>query len=307
MSFFLVGDAFFWLTGARATGTPPADAWWLPHDRSLGAGLSYATGRSLLLGAAFLVFAAAIAFIEVRRLAATRSHAAVQGLVILAAGAIFPGQVALLMAGSHTWGNARYFAPLVVSAVLAAAWLLRDTAAIRPLRRSTRVGRRAVVAVFAAACLLGTASLADAKVSAVESEAAVFGRLPGLSTHGAHGASVPEWRRLARDMDARLKPGDLVILDTDTTFPVVLFSRHPGSFLIPSDRDYEQLAVARLRPITYAILATGETGPVNPAQATVHLVLAAAPSGWRWVESGNYSVGTVYHLESVGGKPRRAA
>ena len=297
MSFVLVGDAFFFATGF-GSGGPSLAAPWLPRERTLANGVAYALDRSLRFGAPFLAFGLIILVVAGRRLIArTRSRSVLQGLVIVAAGAVFPAHVAFLMSGNRTWGNPRYFTPLLVVAAVAAAWLFRETRGRRERRWQSVALRLAVVTAFAAGCLGATVSFADPKVSAVESEPYVFGRLPGLSIARTAGAfPIDTWRSIARDLDRRLRADDLVIADTHVSFPAVLFTKHPDRFMIPSDRDYEELVASRLAPVTYAIFGAGQAAAGHP-QAAVKALITSPPAGFQWVTIGRYSVAEVYHLE----------
>jgi len=298
VSWLLVGNAFFFASGFSG-GKPPLDAPWLPHGRSIANGVKYALDRSARIGGAFLVIGLIIVALALFSLLRARSLSTVQGLVIVAAGAVFPGQVAFLMSRNGTWGNARYFTPLLILSATGAAWLLRGSRNRHERRwRPLAVGI-AVVAVLLAGVLGATVSFADPKVSAVESESYVFGRLPGLNVSRTAGAfPLGPWKTIARLLDGRLRGNDLVIADTNVAFPAVLLSRHPNLFMIVSDRDYERLVAARLKPITYAIIAEGQAS-LGHDQEAVRAVLAFAPEGSQWVKIGHYSVADVYHLESA--------
>ena len=50
------------------------------------------------------------------------------------------------------------------------------------------------------------------------------------------------WHRFDAYIDPYLAKGQLIMVDTEGAFPAPLFSRYPGQWVIPSDRDFQSLA-----------------------------------------------------------------
>lgn len=181
-------------------------------------------------------------------------------LGILAAAGIFPMTHVVLLLAHKSWGDPRYFAPAVLFATVGAAWLASSS----PRNRWVRGGwQTVVVAVLLVGAITGPAALTDSVATQVEAEARVFGSFNGNSSRiNASYQSFENWRRLAADLDPELARGKRILVDTNQGFPIVLFSRHPSGFVIPSDRDFESILADPTGSVDYT-LTFPQAGPLD--------------------------------------------
>jgi hypothetical protein len=199
---------------------------------------------------------------------------------IVAIAAFFPAQVFWFLLHYRTFGDPRYFTPLVVmSAVFTLVIIARHQ-------------RVAVVVPLLALSLVGWLSagliLGDARASAVTGEPFVVRSLLGQSTEGVRGAMpVHSWREFATELDRLIGPTDVLVLDSARSQPYHFFSDKPTQIATDRDKDSERLLARATPNYTIALLGLDDTANPNGApQQTVAIadLLNRAPAGKQWVQ-----------------------
>ncbi len=242
-NWLIMGNALFWYQGQKAEAVPPPGAAWLPVHRTLVNGIAYAAGYTWAFVPA-LVLVLPVLFVLVLR----RRGRCWELATIVGGAAIFPGQVALGIVAGTTWGDPRYFASLTIFATVTLAFAAREVAWARWLGKPTRWALSLLLVCLAAYnALSGTRNDLNPDKTAVESEyvafRAAFGlALPGGDVKAWQQPAIVTWHRFDDYIDPYLSKGQLVMCDTGTAFPAVLFSRYPRQWVIPSDRDFQSLA-----------------------------------------------------------------
>lgn len=294
-SWLIKNDPFYWVKGLSETGRPPDDAPWLPSSESgLVGAIGYAARLSFLLAPGLVLLVPA--------LLVGRRRKVLGGLGILGVAAVFPGSIVVLLLGNKTFGNPRYFSPLVLCATIGAAWILANA-------RRTGVIRHAwsavVIGSLVSAAPVSAVALSSPMTAAVEREDQVFASVLGRERAPfPHQYTFEKWRRLAADLDRILKPGDRVLVETTTGFPAVLFSQHPKAFVISSDRDFEATVSDPAGKVDYVISTSGRAGSGDAVNA---LLGNADEREAALVEE--YEVASVYRLDitTQTRTPRRSA
>jgi hypothetical protein len=109
---------------------------------------------------------------------------------------------------------------------------------------------------------------------------------------------APIWKQLASDLDKQLTPGNRVLVDVSTVdFGAFVYTRHPDSYIVNSDRDYERIVADPVGKFNYLVLASyhiaagGDLGTEYP----LFQAILADTTGGHWVKWRAYFVATVYH------------
>jgi hypothetical protein len=291
-SHVLLRDATFFLRGLRNSATPPADAPWLPAERNLASGFTYSLPLVVRLSPAILALLPLALLDDARRWTRTRGRPLVVPVVLLAAGLLFPASVVWLMARDETWGNPRYFAPMILFTTVMAAWLMRPGSLV------PRRWHGAVVLVLVVGWATGLATIADRGIAAIEGEPFAVHQILGIGSGqptASNAYALRDWRALVDQLDDLTGADDLVAADATASFPAPLFSAHPERFVIPSDRDFERLVANPDGRITFVIVQRLVSADVF--QSSVVAILDTAPPGMRWEQIGAYSIADLYQLQ----------
>lgn len=215
------------------------------------------------------------------------------GLGVLAAGFSVIAASAYFVLVGGTFGNPRYFTPIVVMGAVAAI-----TVASR-IPGKNLAGRAFIdlglVAAVALAGYTGAKAESQADRTQVEGESRVFKLLEGEYVEtGGQGEVAVEWERLAGVLDSQLQPGELVIIDTRFSLEAELYSQKPKQFIVNADRDYESITAetGQQFDITYAVAPPQVT--YNGLQGDRDEVskLVRRQEGWQPIV--NFRVGTIY-------------
>ena len=237
-NWLIMGNPLFWYQGLNIEAAPPGNAAWLPAHRTLVNGIMYAAGYSWAFVPGLIVVLPLLVLVVM-----SRRRRFWEVATIVSAAAVFPGQVAVLLAEGKSWGDPRYFASLTIFATVTLGLAAREVAAAR--RLPLPVGRAfslVLVCLAAADAVSGTYNDINPKTTPVESESVAFRAALGLSKPNNAVTAVVAWHRFDVYMDRYLSKGQLIMIDTGTAFPAVLFSRYPAQWVIPSDRDFQKLA-----------------------------------------------------------------
>jgi hypothetical protein len=220
----LLRDAFAWWHTLSALGRPPADAPWLPAERTPDAAARFVLDRALRFAPALLLVVPACLLADRRRVVAA--------LTVLAGFSVTPLATGYFLLGNGTWGNVRYFVPLSVAAIVLSLWLVREASGSRHLA----LGLAVLLAVGAVA---GSLAETTRNYAGVESEYIAMRDLlhmRPLTTGDAVKGSTPDtrilegWKAVAKMVDGESHAHDLIAADT----------RHLSRFLITEDRDFEK-------------------------------------------------------------------
>jgi hypothetical protein len=279
-SLLIMKDPFYWLTAQAANGRTPADAAWLPHPLSVASIFAYC-GRLALAMAPGTV---AIAPLLVLRRTWTGF---VTGLGLLGALLMWPALIVYQLIARVTYADPRYFEPAVLFITVAAAWATAEH------QQLSRAGRAAIIAALAIGGVTATSALA-APTPYVEHERVFFGSLLGRpESNFANGVLVPDqraWRQLTTALDERLdvEPAT-VMLDTRSAAQAFLLTRHPRDYIIPADRDFDEIVADPRGRVDFLIQTP--TGALVGAFDTI----LASRAGGEWRPFGDdYGVARVY-------------
>jgi hypothetical protein len=288
----LLRNATYFLDGMANASTPPDGAPWLPADKNLLTSFLYVVPLIFRAAPVLLVLAPLALADDLRTRARRRIRALWIGPTALIVGALtFPAAIVVLLARNQSWGNPRYFAPLILFATIVVAWLMREGSLV------PRRWHGALAVGLAVGWLTGFVTMADPSVSAIEGEPHAVYEIFGLglvseNEHRAYG-QIDEWRDLVDDLDAQLTDDDLVAADTSVAYHANLFTRYPDRYVIPSDRDFGQLVAAPNDRITWLIQPRDDNRGFG---TSVDVVLGLAPTGMRWELVHDYGVAKLHHL-----------
>jgi hypothetical protein len=254
----LIQKSWFWFLHpsgsnvSQSSGAPPVDAYWLPAQRTLRAGLMFSAGRTWAMAGAFLVVIPLLVW--------RRRGQRLSGLGILGIAAVNPMLIAYFIPTNRTWGNPRYYVSMAAIASVAIVWLASDRNS--RFYGSSRWGgiiRGALAGAMIVAAVVAPLQEARVKVSAVESEWYVFQSALGRPLSGPPVNIVTRWKRAAEQVDAELDtaPKSVVMVSFGQAFPLFLLSDNPGQFMIDSDPDYEATLASNARGVDYIFLNTG--------------------------------------------------
>jgi hypothetical protein len=260
----LIQKSWFWFlnpsgtTGANSLGLPPADAAWLPAQRTLSAAVWFSVSRTWDV-AAVILFVAPLLIVR-------RKGQRLAGVGVVAMAMVYPLWIWYLLPQNKTWGNPRYFMPMTAVAIVAVVWLAADNGS--RVFRSARWGTPARLGLLAALVLTairGPLAETSLKVSAVESEWYVFQSALGRPLNREPANNAARWRRDAEQVDVELatRPKALVMISFGQAFPLFLFSEHPGQFMIDADPDYDATLAANAKNIDYIFLNNGATNALS--------------------------------------------
>ena len=255
---------------------------WLPDTRTLATVSEYSAKLSLRFAPGIILAVVLAGFgrevFGLVRLPAIRPKLRV--VAIVAVGGLFPAQIAYLLLSFRSFGDPRYYMPLIV---------LFTIASLLALAGARRLTSRAValLAFAVAGCASSLIVLGDPNISAITGEPAVIRALlghretDGLATTD-HAVDLGDWRKFTSEMDRRLQPNDVVVLDTAVAAAVHLFSSHPDQIATERDEDSERQLQLPDPGYTWAVVVAGDYGPINPTiQALLH---GTPPKGRVWVK-----------------------
>jgi hypothetical protein len=254
----VVGSAFFWKASLNTVASPPADAYWLPKARTLLTGLFYAARLSVFMAPGLIVL---VPWLFGRR----KKIAVGNSTWLVALCTIFPAWIVYLMSKNQTWGNPRYFTPLILfTTVISIALMARRRSGEAAFRRFSWLAQTVILIVAAIGTASGSLALTSKTTAVVESEWVVF--RPAFGTSETYDV-VNDWRRTTAAIDEELKrsPKALVAIEMAASFPAFLYTSRPDRFMIDSDRDYEASISGDLPGIELVFLAKGRVSPLRAA------------------------------------------
>ena len=258
----------------RVTGS------WLPDERTVATVATYSATLSLRFapGIVLAVLFAGFGRELFGHILDVDGRPHLRAVAIVAIGGLFPAQIAFLLLQRASYGDPRYYMPLI---------LLFTIASFIALNGRPRIGGRgaALVVCGLAGCVSSFVVIGDPGISAITGEPAVIRALLGTEqsaadSNQARSVNLGDWRAFTADLDRRLRPGDVIVLDTSVAAAVHLFSRHPMQIATELDSDSAQQLQLPDPGYTWAVVVPGNYGSLNP---TVQALLRGTPPrGKRW-------------------------
>lgn len=281
------GDWFFWLHALQGTADPGEGGRFIPAERTLISGARFAVARSLAMSPQIFLLTPLALWVLLRR-------RRIEGVAILLGAFSLPAAIAVEIAKSSTYGNARYFVPLSLFAAMLGMWLL---ARLKRLRAPAGAG---LVVLLVAGAASATLYESGANHANVESEYVVFSRVLGRTAEGRederYRPQVLTWRKLARDLDAELKRSQLVLADVSVSFPAIAYTRHPDRWVISSDRDFEPILADPVGRVDWLVVSSVRSGELG---SQLQRALTPVQEG-RWELWRDYGIAKVYNFRSKG-------
>jgi len=247
LAFLHVADATQGAGGeaTAAAGTPPTTPTPVvqcvgngAHDGSVQAAKCSLPGTADFLLHNLLAFGPVLLLLVPLLLLSSRWRRSVGGLAILGAGLASVAATTYLAYKGGTFGNPRYYTPLIPVSAVAVVWV-----AGRVRRWGQLLVTPLMIGAFALTAVTGTIFEENARGSA-EYETRVFalaqGRYDHITSLGGL-ASVPEFQQLADRTDALLQPGQHVLVDTRFNGTVMLLADKSRQFIVNADRDYQSI------------------------------------------------------------------
>jgi hypothetical protein len=149
--------------------------------------------------------------------------------------------------------------------------------AIRSWPSALRVAVSTVLAgVAALGAVVATYAYSDPIRTSIESESVFFAAITGRP-QPQYVPRFDDVRALVREVDAKLAAGDIAVIDTRSGIPLLL-SAHPRKFIVPEDRDFEQIMSDPTGRFQLVILGSGPTG-TSAYRGMIEGAMSAAEGG----------------------------
>lgn len=234
----IVGSPFYFLrVGAQTSSRSEKSDAILPAVGNVNAAYEYGLRWTMAHGP-LLVLAPLLVLLAFHRAGWVRA------LTFAAAAGSFPAATIYLLVKGGTLGDPRYFTSALVFSAVLACWL----GALPGPRVARPVWRLLLVLALALSGIPATIALSDSRETFATEEFRFFSRVSGRPAPG-NGAGCPDaayefncdtqWRAVTDALDRELdRTGGRVLVDTRFTWHVPVYTRHPGSFIVNSDRDY---------------------------------------------------------------------
>jgi hypothetical protein len=239
-SSLLQGDAFYWYHFGKASGATPDVHPWLPDQLTLINILWWVLRMSLVYAPvlAILFLSGAMIGVDGRRWL---------GMMLMSF--VLPAFIALQLIMHSSVGAQRYFSTLAVVGVVAAMWTLSATTRLTGRARLT-VNVLVIGAVVSAA--LGVVPVnADRYQSSLQGDSVFFAPLLGREPY-PYPKYLVGMQTLVDELDKSMSDGQFVAMDSQGGLPL-FYTKHPERFILPEDRDFEQIISDPEGRFTYVI------------------------------------------------------
>jgi hypothetical protein len=198
--------------------------------------------------------------------------------IVLVAG-FFPAQVTYFLMNYLSFGDARYFTPLIVmTAVLS----------LVAMRGSTSSAKGWILVLAAASSWVGSLATFNDRTVSPTGEEAVIRRLLGQQPRTTFFVDVDSWQRYAAAVDAQIGRDDVLVIDSRVAHPYQLFTSKPKQVASDRDKESERLLARARTPYTMALVPTQRQGdkdvPVigSPQSTAIVELVQRNPTGKRW-------------------------
>jgi Dolichyl-phosphate-mannose-protein mannosyltransferase len=236
----LINDAFYWYHVGKTVGTTPTEHPWLPKDLTIVNIVGFVMKTSVTYAPVLVVLAALVA---VRGLA-RKTWVGMVGVAL-----VIPAFVAMQLVVRSTNAAQRYFSTMVIIGCVTSMWALSAVRHLQPRGRAI-VGTLVMVSFLGGAIAVVPVNN-DRWQSSLQFESAFFAPLVGRQPYPFpdYLAGVEE---LVKYLDDNLAPGDRVAMDSQGGL-ALLYTHHPGQFIVPEDRDFESIMSDPEGRFTYVI------------------------------------------------------
>jgi Dolichyl-phosphate-mannose-protein mannosyltransferase len=260
----IVGDAFYWYHEGKASGATPATHPWMPASLTPTTIAGYVGFMALLVAPAIpiAVGAAAIRRHDWRR---TVGLAMVLGAI--------PAFIALQLLMRTSWGNPRYFAVLPLGGCVLAMWALSLAESWAPQARV--VLGVLLTAVGVSGAVVATYAYSDPTRTSIESESVFFAAITGRPAPD-YPRRFDQLQPLVDYLDPELATGKIAVIDTRGGIPL-LMSSHPQQFIIPEDRDFEQIMSDPTNRFDFVVLPS--VGLTSRYRSVIEAAMKAVQGG----------------------------
>ena len=263
-SSLLQGDAFYWYHFGKASGATPDVHPWLPDQLTPLNILWWVLRMSLIYAPvlAILFLSGAAIGVDGRRWL---------GMMLMSL--VLPAFIALQLVMHSSVGAQRYFSTLAVVGVVAAMWTLSSTTRLTGRARLT-VNVLVIGAVVSGALAVVPVN-ADRYQSSLQGDSAFFAPLLGRDPY-PYPKYLGEMQSLVAELDKSMTDKQFVAMDSRGGVPL-LFSKHPERFILPEDRDFEQIMSDPEGRFTYVLKP--EVGLDSPFGAAINKAMNSMQKG----------------------------
>ncbi len=283
-SSLIAGDAFFWYTAGKASGTTPESHPWMPAVLTPASIAGY-VGYLLVVvtpGIVLLVLVAPV----IRR--EWRGWCGIAMLTLTV-----PAFVWLQLQMRTSWGNPRYVAVLPVCLAAAALWAVAQIGDARSLARwSFQTG---FVVLGAVGAIVAPYVYSDPVQTGIEQESVFFAALTGRPRIDYPERFEP-LHELLDVLEPELANGKFVAMDSRLG-TVLLLTEHLDRFILPEDREFEQIMSDPTDRFDYAILQT--EGSSSSYSMSISAAMNAVEGG-RFEPIGDYGLVTLWQFVPIG-------
>lgn len=309
ISKLIVGDWFFWYTASRPTTATPEGAQWVPDELNPVTAVFH-VGTLLLAYAPVLVPAALVVVLVRSRLA---TWTMVFGVALL-----LPAALAWQLADGSTWMVPRFLvhtpllgAIIVLTVVSAANEQFGEGRLPTPSRTIARFVGWAALAVMPVGAITATVYLADVDRAHAEGEYMLMAPLMGRGdvrerpnhdgSNEVFDADLDAQRRLAADLDERVDAAaadgsavlDTMVVMDSLQATTLLFSKHGDRFVVPEDRDFEEILSDPVGRFEFIVVLDGRAPTAFSELIAAELQREAADGGTWSLVATHPGAGTI--------------
>lgn len=263
-SALIAKDALFWYHAGKESGSTPAVHPWMPNDLTPINIVAYVMEMTLLnapgLGV-LLLFGVA------------RGIKRGNWLGLVLTGFAFPAFMALQLALGTSNGAQRYFVVSVLVGAVALMWVVSVSAAWRPVSQGLVYGLAVVTMIGGAIAVILVNN--DKWQSSQQSETAFFAPIIGKKPIPFVNV-VDGLDQLIAKLDPELANGEYVAMDSRGGFGL-LFSKHPKQFIVPEDRDFEEIMSDPEGRFRYVLMTS--KGLTSQYAATIRTAMDSTVNG----------------------------
>jgi Dolichyl-phosphate-mannose-protein mannosyltransferase len=279
-------DALYWYHAAKTMSVTPDDHPWMPDHLTVVNIVGYVMEMTL-------INAPGLGILLLFGLARRTNRRNWFGLVLT--GFALPAFVALQLVLKASVGAQRYFVVSILVATVALMWVVSTTARARPAMLGAIYGLAVLAMVGGAIAVIPLNN--DRDQSSQQGESAFFGPLIGKKSLPTE-SYIAGLDGLIRKLDPELAKGEYVAMDSRGGFGL-LYSKHPKQFIVPEDRDFEEIMSDAEGRFRY-VLMTSSQGLTSQYAGEIRAAMDNAVNGkfvvigetatvqlWKYEENSN--------------------